>query len=85
MDPVFKHALQSYSRRGWTFEFEDSRLTVRHWPTRDMRVVTAAALLLLQANECDEIVLVNVLDIDSVEQLVELGWTQTCSQFSLRR
>jgi len=84
MDPVFKKALQSYTRRGWTFEFDDRRLFVRNWPTRDMRAVTAAALLLLQANECDEIVLVNVLDVESIEDLIELGWTQSFSQFSLR-
>jgi len=65
-------------------DFEDRRLTVRKWPTRDMRAVTAAALLLLQANECDEVVLDNVIDIDSVEHLIELGWSQSFSQFCLR-
>jgi hypothetical protein len=83
MDPVFRNALQTYARRGWAFEFDDRRLVVRQWPTRDMRAVTAAALLLLQANECDEIVLVNVFDIDCMEELIELGWTQSCSQFCL--
>jgi hypothetical protein len=83
MDPVFRGALQSYSRRGWTFDFDDGRLLVRTWPTRDMRVVTAAALLLLQATDCDEVVLVNV-DADAAPLLLEMGWTQTMSEFCLR-
>ena len=84
MDPVFRGALQSYARRGWTFELENKRLIVRNWPTRDMRALTATALLLLQANECDEVVLINVLDTESIEDLTELGWSQTLSQFCLR-
>jgi len=83
MDPIFRDALKTFHRRGWDLELVDKRLIVRNWPTRDMRKVTTIALLLLQANECEEVVLENVLDLDCMQDLIELGWTQSCARFSL--
>jgi len=76
-----------YHKCGWTIltsnGLQGRTMVINNWPTFDMRALTAAALFMLKNNECDSVMLHHVLDLDSAEQLTELGWMRTSSGFIL--
>jgi len=89
MEQIFLAASRSayYHKCGWTIQtankLEGRTMVLSNWPTCDMRALTVAALFMLKNKECDIVVLYPVFDLDSSEQLIELGWTRSPASYSL--
>ena len=50
-------------------------LVLQNWPTKDMNALTAAARAVMEAGNCNAVVLEVVMDETVVQELVALGWT----------
>ena len=58
-------------------------LVLQNWPTKDMHALTAAARAVMEAGDCNAVVLEVVMDETVVEELLALGWTDYYSILSL--
>jgi hypothetical protein len=97
MEIVFRKALamnSTYIRLDdWAFYMPEAykrrpgvngkALVLQNWPTKDMRALTAAARALLEAGDCNAVVLEVVMDDTAVQELLALGWTDYYSILSL--
>ena len=58
-------------------------LVLQNWPTTDMATLTAAARTVLEAGDCNAVVLEVVMDETALEELKTLGWTDYYSILGL--
>ena len=58
-------------------------LVLQNWPTTDMGALTAAARAVLEAGDCNAVVLEVVMDATALEELKALGWSDYYSILGL--
>jgi len=58
-------------------------LVLQNWATTDMGALTAAARTVLEAGDCNAVVMEGVLDESELEELKALGWTDYYSILGL--
>ena len=97
METLFRAALQServyFRDEGWNYYMPSKysrrpgikgrALVLQGWPTDDMVAITSAARTLLEAGDCNAVVLEIVMDEKVLAELNSLGWTNYYSILAL--